>query len=393
MLDKFINSNRDAIIAEARVRLGARTTLRPTDTELMTGIPMFLDQLGDAVRLARAGSPPDAVALGDCARQHGGELRQRGLTIGQAVRDYGDIGEAITKLTLERGAPMSGDEVLVLSRCVDEAIVSAVTEYARQREHAIQSEATERLGFLAHELRGVLATATLAYGALQGGTVGTGGSAGHLVARSLRRLAGLIERSLADVRLDAGIASVEPFSVEGFLEEIALGAAVHAQARGIDFTVPPVAGNVTIDGDRVILSAAVSNLLENAFKFTPRGGSVWLRTRVTTDRVLFDVEDECGGLPQGKLEELFAPFSQRGRDRSGIGLGLCICLKAARANRGEISVCDLPGTGCIFTLELPRSPASPLSIVDGEKGRSQGEGGPGPVKARAATRTWASRAQ
>jgi signal transduction histidine kinase len=166
-----------------------------------------------------------------------------------------------------------------------------------------------------------------------------------------------------------------------------------SEARGIDFTVPPLAGNVTIDGDRLILSGAVSNLLENAFKFTPKGGAVWLRTRVTTDRVLFDVEDECGGLPLGKLEELFAPFSQRGTDRSGIGLGLCICLKAARANRGEISVCDLPGTGCIFTLELPRSPASPVSVVDGDKGRSQGEGGPGPVKARAGTRTWASRAQ
>jgi signal transduction histidine kinase len=67
------------------------------------------------------------------------------------------------------------------------------------------------------------------------------------------------------------------------------------------------------------------------------------------------VEDECGGLPPGKVEDLFRPFEQRGTDRSGMGLGLTICRKAAHANHGEILVRDLPGKGCIFTLDLPKS--------------------------------------
>jgi len=66
--------------------------------------------------------------------------------------------------------------------------------------------------------------------------------------------------------------------------------------------------DVTIDGDRPILVAAVSNLLQNAFKFSRKGGGVSLRTQVTAERVLFDIQDECGGLPAGKVEELFAPF-------------------------------------------------------------------------------------
>jgi signal transduction histidine kinase len=121
---------------------------------------------------------------------------------------------------------------------------------------------------------------------------------------------------------------------------------------------------VTIEGDRQVLVAAVSNLLQNAFKFTRRNGNVSLTTRATADRVLFEVEDECGGLPPGKTEDLFRPFEQKGPDRSGVGLGLSICLKAAQANAGEIHVRDLPGKGCVFTLDLPRMPPPPLSVVD-----------------------------
>ncbi len=74
--------------------------------------------------------------------------------------------------------------------------------------------------------------------------------------------------------------------------------------------------------------------------------------------MLFEIEDECGGLPPGKVAELFIPFEQRGDDRTGVGLGLAIALKAAKANGGEIHVHDLPGKGCIciFILDLPRQP-------------------------------------
>jgi signal transduction histidine kinase len=201
------------------------------------------------------------------------------------------------------------------------------------------------------------------------GKVAIGGSTGQLVGRNLLRLAGLIDRSLAEVRLEAGMKHAEDFSVAGFLEEIAIGASMQAHARDIEFTVSNVASVVTINGDRPVLIAAVSNLLQNAFKFTGRGGSVSLVTQVTTDRVLFHVEDECGGLPKGKIDELFAPFSQRGRDRSGLGLGLFICRKAAEANGGTISARDLAGKGCIFTLDVPRRPPPPLSMLDGGGGK------------------------
>ena len=132
---------------------------------------------------------------------------------------------------------------------------------------------------------------------------------------------------------------------------------MQAQAHGVHLIVSPAARDASIEGDRQILFAAIGNLLQNAFKFSRKGGTVSLTASVTPERVLFEVQDECGGLPPGKVEELFVPFSQRGDDRTGVGLGLNISLKAARANGGEISVRDLPRKGCVFTLNLPRKPS------------------------------------
>jgi signal transduction histidine kinase len=100
----------------------------------------------------------------------------------------------------------------------------------------------------------------------------------------------------------------------------------------------------------------VTNLLQNAFKFTRAKSHVALRARATAERVFIDVEDRCGGLPPGRAEELFAPYEQRSIDRSGVGLGLSICERGARANGGEIHARNNPGIGCVFTVDLPRLP-------------------------------------
>jgi C4-dicarboxylate-specific signal transduction histidine kinase len=78
-----------------------------------------------------------------------------------------------------------------------------------------------------------------------------------------------------------------------------------------------------------------------------------LRALATADRVLIDVGDECGGLPPGKMEELFRPYEQGSTDRTGLGLGLAICERGARIDGGEIHVLNHPGTGCVFTIDLP----------------------------------------
>ena len=79
-----------------------------------------------------------------------------------------------------------------------------------------------------------------------------------------------------------------------------------------------------------------------------------LKTSATAERVLIEIEDECGGLPAGKAEELFDAFQQRGEDRSGLGLGLFISRKGVEANDGLLGVGTSPAHGCVFTIDLPR---------------------------------------
>lgn len=360
MLDDFIISNRDAIIASTQARVASRMCPKPSDVELTNGIPVFLDQLTDALRLAKSSDVIDHEQIGKSAGRHGHDLLRMGLTIAQVVHDYGDICQAITELVVEQRAPISADEFQTLNLCLDDAIAEAVTAYSRQREDAIADQGTERLGILAHEMRNLLTIAMLSFESIKSGRVAANGSTGLLHDRSLTGLRDLIDRSLADVRLDLGVERLERISVAEFIEDIEIGAAIQAKARGLHLTVTSVDRAVTIEGDRQILAATVSNLLQNAFKFTRKHGHVSLTTRATVDHVLFEVEDECGGLPPGKTEDLFRPFEQRGLDRSGVGLGLSICLKAAKANAGEINVRDLPGKGCVFTLVLPSKPPPPF---------------------------------
>jgi signal transduction histidine kinase len=86
---------------------------------------------------------------------------------------------------------------------------------------------------------------------------------------------------------------------------------------------------------------------------------VRLEVGASADRVVIEVHDECGGLPGGDLQELPRPFEQRGADRTGVGIGLAFCRWGAEANNGRLYARNLPGKGCIFVVDLPRSAPVP----------------------------------
>jgi signal transduction histidine kinase len=354
MLFEFIAKHRDVLIARAPAMSTARWGPRATEVESTHGVALFLDQL--SARL-RAGVEPGATQLESTASLRGGELLNAGLTIGQVVHDYGNICQAVTALAVESGTQFTAEDFRTLNLCLDIAIAEAVTEHSRQSEHAIISKGVDRLGFLAHELRNLLNAATLAFEALRSGNVGVAGSTGNLLGKCLAGMGDIVSRSLAEVRLEAGLPREERISLAQLLEEIEIAGALQANTLGVQLAIEPAEPDVMIDGDSQIVASIVTNLVQNACKFTRPHGRVTVRTHVTSDRVMIDVADECGGLPPGKIDELFRPYEQRGADRSGLGLGLAISLKGARAIGGELHVRNVPGTGCVFTVELRRSPA------------------------------------
>jgi signal transduction histidine kinase len=181
--------------------------------------------------------------------------------------------------------------------------------------------------------------------------------------RSLIELRSLIDRSLADVRTTAGLAAQKQLiCVAELIGEIQATASLEAQARECKLSVSPVHLALAVNADRDLLTAAVGNLLQNAFKFTQPHSEVSLRAYAAADRILIEVEDCCGGLPAGATENLFLPFTQKHADRSGLGLGLSISQRSVEANDGTLRVRDIPGAGCVFTIDLPRhSLTSPVS--------------------------------
>ena len=111
--------------------------------------------------------------------------------------------------------------------------------------------------------------------------------------------------------------------------------------------------NLRSTSTREMLLSAVGNLLQNGFEFTQPDTEVLLSVYAVGDRIRIEIDDHCGGLPFG-AERLFLPFTQRGEDRSGLGLGLTICRRSVEANNGVLTVRDITGSGCFFTIDLPR---------------------------------------
>ena len=360
------------MIERCRLKVAKRLAPKGAGKELAHGIPSFLDQLIKTLEVEQTSEPMlsrkvsgpsggGAVVseIAATAALHGRELSEQGFTVDQVVHDYGDLCQAITDLAFERGVPIEIDEFRTLNRCLDNGIADAVTEYAFQRHSLVESNSVkamnERLGFLAHELRNLIHTATLAVMAIKAGNVGATGATGALLDRSLIGMRNLIDRSLADVRITAGMPPrAQLISLADFVADVKISASLEAHARECEFTVGNVDAELALDVDREMLFSAVGNLLQNAFKFTQRHTEVSFNAYAAADRIRIDVEDHCGGLPQGAAEDVFLPFKQSGEDRSGLGLGLAICRRSVEANNGVLSVRDVAGSGCVFTIELPR---------------------------------------
>lgn len=354
MLSKFVTANRAEIIARCQARVAARIAPRATHVELEHGIPLFLDQLALTLQFKLEGAP-DVIAS---ASKHGHDLLETGFTVAQVVNNYGDACQSITELAIERGTTFPTEDFKALNLCLDEAIAGAVTEYERQRELTLADrdarQATEKLGFFAHELRNLLGTAALAFDALRTGNVGVAGSTGATLGRSLTRMRDLVDRSLSMVRLDVGINAQDTIVTSELIEELEISAMMEAKAHGHELTIELSDGGAKVCADRQILASVLANLIQNAFKYSHPHSHVVLRVSATATQVRFEIEDHCGGLPPGKAETLFNPFEQRSSNRSGLGLGLAICMRGTLAIGGSLRVRDLPGHGCVFVVELPR---------------------------------------
>jgi hypothetical protein len=173
-----------------------------------------------------------------------------------------------------------------------------------------------------------------------------------MLGHALGRMSELIDNTLSQAWLKGGAPlRGERIELPALLAEAARDVALDAEERELTLTVS--AEPIVMHADPRLIASAVSNLVRNAVKFSHRAATIGVRAWKKGPRVLIEVEDGCGGLPEGRAEELFSPFVQKSADRSGFGLGLAIVRQAAEAHNGTVGVRNVPGRGCVFRLDLP----------------------------------------
>jgi signal transduction histidine kinase len=348
VLENFIAEYTNQIVDRASLLSQARDPRRhehPAKADIAT----FLAQVASTLR--RDGAAADHTLHAAAGRQ-GASMLRGGHPIVDVVQSYGDICQAVTSVAAEVRSPISAEDFCVFNRCLDDAIGHAVGEYNRIADERRTTQEIQHLGIAAHELRDQLQTARLSLRALQSSRSPIDGTSGQLLERALNNLSTLVERMLSEVRLGADVAHRQSIELAPFLEEVAMTAALIAESRGITFTLDSETSG-TLDGDRHQLMSAVMNLVQNALKFTEAGGDVRVTVRMTSTRLFVAVQDQCGGLldPSPQITKAFT--DRRGTDRTGLGLGLSIAKKIIRAHAGDITVRNVPGCGCVFTIELP----------------------------------------
>jgi signal transduction histidine kinase len=179
-----------------------------------------------------------------------------------------------------------------------------------------------------------------------------------IVYRSSERLQRLVGDLLFVARLDANGLQLhfDDVDVAEVVGDAVESASALARSRTIEFR-SELADVPVVTGDKERLSQLVGNLISNALKFTPAGGTVTARTFTDGDNAVIDVSDTGIGIPEAEQSRLFQRFfrSSTATDQAipGTGLGLAISRAIAEAHGGTISVRSQPGAGTSFRVELP----------------------------------------
>lgn len=350
MLD-LIRGNRELLERRSREIFLDRAVPKPTGRELNHGIPILITQVTDALSSASGAVPEGAIT--DTAAEYGGRLYGLGFTVAELVHAYGAVSQAVMELGGQRAANFTPQDYELLNRILDVAISAAVSEHQHRRNAEIVRRDITHIGVLAHELRNAIAAAMAAFQIIQEGSVGVRGHTADVLVRNLTRIGDLVDRTVAEVRLEnSSEAIAETVRLVDVFDQLSPLLEMESAKRQQVLEIA-VDRDIEVEADRQLLTTALSNVAQNAIKYTGPKGHVSVHAHRADNRVVIDVQDECGGLPPGVADRLVEPLELRASDPSSMGLGLSIAVRAMAAVHGKIHVDDHPGEGCVFSLELP----------------------------------------
>lgn len=245
-----------------------------------------------------------------------------------------------------------GDQLSEMSRRLHEA---------HDRELALERSRRELVAWVSHDLRSPLASIRAMAEALEDGVVTDPDDVRrylHAIGIETDRLTLLVDDLFELSRITSGVIELRCSEVPAttLVASVLDGATPTARAHGVRL-------RAEVPDDLVLLVApaeatrVVRNLVDNAVRHTPDGGTVTVQARPSGDHAVLSVIDECGGIPSDDLDRVFdVAFrgdTARGRDDGGGGLGLAIAKGLVEAQDGSIAVSNHTG-GCCFVVHLPR---------------------------------------
>jgi signal transduction histidine kinase len=193
----------------------------------------------------------------------------------------------------------------------------------------------------------------------------TGRRFAERIGREAERLDVLVRDLLDLSRVERGTLDVEPVDLVGLVKEVLALLADRAEERRIHLRTE-LQPQVELRGDRAQLGLLLSNLVDNALRYTPARGTVCVRLEATERRAVLQVADTGEGIPAGELPRIFERFYRvdkaRARETGGTGLGLAIVRHVAESHGGTVRVDSELGRGSTFTVALPLAgPRAPVA--------------------------------
>ena len=246
----------------------------------------------------------------------------------------------------------------------DTGAVITVQDISERRE--VEDKASrmreEFFSMIRHELRKPLLTLDRLLGSLAGGEELEQAQAAS------SHLGAMVDDMLFLARLERDPMAVRPEDTITLKLLMAGGNLAYrnrAAEAGLSLSMVPPDEDTRFRGDERRLNQVVSNLLDNAIKFTPRGGEVVLRGGRQNGTVWISVTDSGPGIPAGERSRIFGKFVQIRSDEgrsAGLGLGLAICQRVVLAHGGQIEVSAAAAGGAVFTVRLPETPRLPEQV-------------------------------
>lgn len=359
MLYEFMLEHRDTILRICTETTRSIGNEKPISLELERGMPLFYQEVIDVLKResCKKSNSNDQVSTDEISDQeaaaHGKESLRLGYSISQVVHGYGALCQAITETAHKYNTNISTREFHQLNKCLDVAIAEAVTEYALVNKNNLILDKNEHQENLIEELKNTLTAALMAHQVIKKGVVGIGGSTGRILDKSLSQMRDLIDHYLSETRIRPGyVTEKRRQKVVDMISKVEATTAVDANLRGLilKFELEP---ELEVNGDHRLIESALTNLVDNAIRSTKHAGTVWVRSRGHDGHSLIEVEDQSGGLPEGGMEELFSAWSPDNSSPYYRDSRLRISRRAIAMSGGQLTGRNIPGKGCVFTIDLP----------------------------------------